>query len=69
MRDSHLSPIRGPVSGGLDLKLRDVFLIDLPGGGVLKAQFRSGLSIQLDKNTRLILRPSRNKLVSIRIDW
>jgi hypothetical protein len=69
LRDSHLSSIRGPVNSGLDLKLRDTFLIDLPGGGVLKAQFRSGLSIQLDKKTRLILRPSRNKLVSVRVDW
>ena len=54
---------------GMDFKLRDVFLIDMPGGGVLKAQFRSGLSIQINKNTRFILRPSRKKLVSIRVDW
>lgn len=67
--DERRVPIRGSTSGGLDLKLRDVFEIDLPGGGVLKAQFRSGLSIQLDRKTRLILRPSRNKLITVRIDW
>lgn len=64
-----LTPIRGSVNSGLDLKVRDVFLIDMPGGGVLKAQFRSGISIQMGKNTKFILRPSRKKLVSIRVDW
>lgn len=67
--DERTVPIRGSTSSGLDLKLRDVFDIDLPGGGVLKAQFRSGLSIQLNKKTRLILRPSRNKLITIKVDW
>jgi hypothetical protein len=69
LRDEHRISIRGPVRSGLDSKLRDVFNIDLPGGGVLKAQFRSGLSIQIDKKTRLILRPSRNKLITIKVDW
>jgi hypothetical protein len=61
-------PIRSPGSN-IDLKIMDVFFIDLPGGGVLKAQFKSGLSMHLNKHTKIILRPSRKKLISIRVDW
>jgi len=69
LRDGYTRPPLASPGSSLDLKLRDVFLIDMPGGGVLKAQFRSGLSIQINKNTRFVLRPSRKKLVSIRVDW
>jgi len=64
----HLVPMRG-TSDALDLKLQDTFFIDLPGGGVLKAQFKSGLSMRLNKNMKIILRPSRKKLISFRWDW
>lgn len=64
----HLVPMRG-TSDALDLKLQDMFLIDLPGGGVLKAQFKSGLSMRVNRNMKIILRPSRKKLISFRWDW
>jgi len=58
-----------PVRGSEGLKLDDFFLIDLPGGGVLRAQFRSGISMRVNKNMKIILRPSRKKLISFRWDW
>ena len=58
-----------PVHGATGLKLDDFFLIDLPGGGVLRAQFRSGVSMRVNKNMKIILRPSRKKLISVRWDW
>lgn len=53
----------------LALKLDDTFLIDLFGETMVRANFRSGLSFQVRKGVRIILKPSRRRLVSVRFDW
>lgn len=47
----------------------DIFELDLPGGNVLKAQFKSGVSFKLDDGWRLILKPSRSKLIRFTKDF
>lgn len=68
LTDANVIPMIG-TSDRFDLRVQDVFLIDLPGGGVLKARFRSGVSVRVNNHTQIILRPSRKRLVSIRWDW
>lgn len=51
------------------LAAKDIFEFDLPGGGVLKAQFRSGVSFKLDNGWKLILKPSRSKLLRLSKDF